>query len=238
MEDQQAMKMFNTTLYKVGIGIIVVIAILLAIFFLRKDKPDETIEVPNTPINIQTDLNFTVPGKTDEEVQAELNKELTEDEYNAFIDFIDKSQQDIIQLDDINNSDYVEYNEDGSITYLDSNGNVVTYNKQIDVPDNIFNMSLEEFIEYRENSEQVKEEKDQQQKEEEYVEPEDFVQMIHNSTEEEKQQWEESTGIEIIESDDSAHLLDPDKTDIVIGSKHKVDTSKEGVSMEAHVNIK
>ena len=101
---------------------ILVLGSVLAVLIVKfGDKGKETLEVPNTPINIQTDLNFTVPGKTDEEVQAELNKELTEDEYNAFIDFIDKSQQDIIQLEDINNSDYVEYNEDGSIT-LQSSG--------------------------------------------------------------------------------------------------------------------
>ena len=151
------------------IAILAVFFIAVAIIFtiMDKNKDKETVEIPNTPINIQTDLNFTVPGKTDEEVQAELNKELTEDEYNAFIDFIDKSQQDIIQLEDINNSDYVEYNEDGSITYMDSNGNLVTYNNQIEVPDNIFDMSLAEFVEYRETEEEVQAELNREMTDEE-----------------------------------------------------------------------
>ena len=38
--------------------------------------------------------------------------------------------------------------------------------------------------------------------------------------------------------DGGEHLVDHDKTDIVIGSKHKVDTSKPGVSLDANVNIK
>lgn len=225
------------------ITILAVLFILVAIVFtmINKNKDKETLEINTPQINIQTDLNFTVPGKTDEEVQAELNKELTEDEYNAFIDFIDKSQQDIMQLEDINNSDYVEYNENGSITYLDSDGDLITYNNQVEVPDNIFDMSLAEFVEYRETEREVEKKEYNEQQEQtrinEEIAPEEFTQALRNMTDEERQQWQKDTGVTIV-SDTELHT-DSNRTATGVTKRPpKVDLSGGATYIDPGVSFK